>query len=144
MKIETKESISEFDGRYRWLSNFWLSPVAMRGYVFPTVENAYQAAKSLPQRQRYINCSPGAAKRMGQKVDIPANWDSDKLIVMRKLLNQKFQIGTFNALNLDHTGSKEIIEGNTWGDVFWGVCDGVGENNLGKMLMEIRDENRNK
>lgn len=31
-------------------------------------------------------------------------------------------------------------EGNTWGDKFWGVCDGEGENHLGKLLMEVRAE----
>ena len=34
---------------------------------------------------------------------------------------------------------QELVEGNTWGDKVWGVCDGVGENNLGKTLMRIRD-----
>jgi len=28
--------------------------------------------------------------------------------------------------------------GNHWGDRYWGVCDGKGENNLGKIQMGIR------
>lgn len=35
---------------------------------------------------------------------------------------------------------EELIEGNYWHDTYWGVCEGVGENHLGKLLMEIRNE----
>jgi predicted NAD-dependent protein-ADP-ribosyltransferase YbiA (DUF1768 family) len=38
------------------------------------------------------------------------------------------------------TGNEELCEFNTWGDTFYGVCNGVGKNILGKLLMEIRDE----
>ena len=38
------------------------------------------------------------------------------------------------------TKDEELIEGNDWDDTFWGVCNGVGENHLGKTLMKIRDE----
>ena len=39
------------------------------------------------------------------------------------------------------TGDRELIEGNTWGDTFWGVDKntGQGENHLGRILMELRD-----
>ena len=57
---------------------------------------------------------------------------------MKKLLKQKFQQGTYYAELLKNTYPRKIIEGNTWGDIYWGVCDGIGENNLGKLLMEIR------
>ena len=40
------------------------------------------------------------------------------------------------------TGDRELIEGNTWGDRFWGVCRGEGENKLGRILMRVRDELR--
>jgi predicted NAD-dependent protein-ADP-ribosyltransferase YbiA (DUF1768 family) len=41
---------------------------------------------------------------------------------------------------LKATGDEELVEGNWWNDTFWGVCNGVGENNLGKLLMKIRAE----
>ena len=44
------------------------------------------------------------------------------------------------ASRLINTGDAILIEGNTWGDTYWGVCDGVGENRLGKLLMEVREE----
>ena len=65
------------------------------------------------------------------------DWDTVKISVMRNLLQQKFAQTPYRELLLA-TGNHLIIEGNTWGDVFWGVCLGVGENNLGKLIMEIR------
>ena len=132
--------ISEFSGDNRWLSNFWLCPIMKGEWVYPSTENAYQAAKyPKAQRSLFVNVSPSKAKEYGQQVERPKNWDTDKLVVMRQVLEQKFRVGTYNAVLLSNTGTQEIIEGNTWGDVFWGICDGVGENHLGRMLMEIRD-----
>ena len=36
------------------------------------------------------------------------------------------------------TGTAELIEGNTWNDTYWGVCNGKGKNMLGKTLMDCR------
>ena len=41
------------------------------------------------------------------------------------------------------TGNAILIEGNWWNDTYWGVCNGIGENNLGKILMKIREELKN-
>lgn len=132
--------ISEFSGDYRWLSNFWLCPIVLGDYVYPSTENAYQAAKyPKAERQQFTTCSPAMAKKLGQRIEPPKSWDAEKLRVMRKVVEQKFRKNTFNALLLRDTLDQEIIEGNTWGDTFWGVCDGVGDNNLGKILMEVRD-----
>lgn len=38
------------------------------------------------------------------------------------------------------TRDRMLIEGNDWGDTFWGMVDGEGENNLGKILMRVREE----
>lgn len=40
------------------------------------------------------------------------------------------------------TGSSIIIEGNLWQDTFWGVVNGEGQNNLGLLLMLLRNELR--
>ena len=135
--------IEQFDGRYRYLSNFWLCPVILDKVVYPSTENAYQAAKCASKIDRidYVTCSPSKAKELGQSSTKRHDWYDVKLDVMRKLLNQKFKCGTFNWFLLAGTGVQEIIEGNTWGDVYWGVCDGVGENHLGIQLMEIRARN---
>ena len=131
--------INKFSGKHRYLSNFWLSPVAFCGTVYPSVENAYQAAKFQKiDREVFISCSPYKAKMHGQLTITADNWNKEKLGVMTKLLEQKFADGSFLAQKLIDTGKCEIIEGNSWGDTFWGVCNGEGSNNLGKTIMSIR------
>ena len=132
--------ITSFQGEYRWLSNFWPAPVEYDGLIYPTVENAYQAAKTDPDlRLPFVNCPPEQAKRLGRKVPIRHGWENAKVNVMSTLLRKKFKDGEL-ASRLLRTEGDEIIEGNGWGDTFWGICQGKGENNLGKLLMKIRGE----
>ncbi len=136
--------IARFFGQYRWLSNFWLVDVVLDGITYPSVENAYQAAKCLYEedRERFRTCAPGYAKKLGRKIVIRDDWMDIRVTVMRALLAQKFTPDTELAKSLLDTGDRELVEGNTWGDRFWGVCYGQGENVLGKLLMEIRAELR--
>ena len=53
-------------------------------------------------------------------------------------LGYKF-IGTLLEPLLLATGDAELIEGNNWGDTYWGKCNGQGLNRLGILLMQIRD-----
>ena len=133
--------IRSFTDHYRFLSNFWLEPVWFEGMQFPSVENAYQAAKitSGGNRVPFTTISPGQAKRRGNKLKLRPDWESVKISIMRDLLEKKFQNKALRAL-LIATGKISIEEGNTWGDTFWGICKGVGENHLGKLLMEIREK----
>lgn len=135
--------ITRFTGRYRFLSNFWRCDIMLDGVIYPSVEHAYQAAKTvnLEERRKIRDCdSPGDAKRLGRTVSIRRDWDYIRLSVMRELLTYKFKHHPTLAEALKSTGDAELIEGNTWGDTYWGVCNGKGDNNLGKLLMEIRAE----
>lgn len=134
-------TIESFQGEYQFLSNFWPAEVELDGQRYPTVEHAYQAAKTLHSGQRRTIQTaprPGIAKSMGKRVHLREDWNSDtKLAVMGDLLRQKFSSEPLRT-KLQETGEEEIREGNDWGDTFWGVFKGRGENNLGKMLMFIR------
>lgn len=134
--------IDSFQGQHRWLSNFWPSAVALDGLWYGSVENAYQAAKVPPSHRGSFrhDCSPGQAKRLGGSFPLPADWEQRKVGVMRALLRDKFSSGSLLAARLLATGDAPLIEGNTWGDRFWGVCYGVGQNHLGRLLMERRAE----
>ncbi len=136
MRIET------FSGDYRWLSNFWHASVVLDDQVYPTVEHAYQAAKTFDQaaRARVLAApSPQSAKRAGRSVPMRPDWEAVKLNIMDYLLRQKFGREPLRSQLLS-TGDAELVEGNWWNDRFWGVCRGVGENRLGKLLMQIRAE----
>lgn len=131
-------SIVEFSGTYRWLSNFYPCRVLLDGHEYPSIENAYQAAKTEGDRNAFKNCTPNEAKQLGQSVPLRKNWNSERKSVMFKLLDQKFSRGTELAEKLVATGDRKIVEGNDWGDTFWGTCDGEGENYLGRMIMVMR------
>lgn len=136
--------IDQFLGPYRFLSNFWIVDIQYEGRVYRSVEHAYQAAKTLDEEFRQLiqkTPSPGAAKRLGRIVMLDPTFEARKLDVMRELLRLKFDPRAHPALyrSLMATKGQELIEGNTWGDTFWGQWNGQGENHLGKLLMELRD-----
>lgn len=136
-----EEPITRFDGEYFFLSNFSYNPIEFESISYRTVEHAYQAAKTLiPEVRMEISKLryAGQAKRQGRKVELRDDWQDIKLEVMRELLEKKFRIPKLRKL-LAQTYRRELIEGNTWGDTFWGQCPiGKGENHLGQILMSIR------
>ena len=144
MKVTTATPpIALFDGKHAFLSNFYASPVTYECVVYPTVEHAFQAAKALTPTERLpvlMAKTPGIAKRLGRKVALRPGWDAMRIDVMRQLLREKFRPECVLAEKLLATGDAELVEGNTWGDHFWGVCRGSGENWLGRLLMDIRTE----
>jgi len=143
-KVFLEMTITAFRDEYRFLSNFWPAPVEGPGQiVFPTVEHAYVAWKTdNPVLWKEIATieHPGRAKRLGRiAAAMRPDWDKIKLPIMRNLIWQKFQDPELFRM-LQETKPHEIIEGNTWGDTFWGQCPiGTGHNHLGKILMEVRD-----
>jgi ribA/ribD-fused uncharacterized protein len=129
-----------------WFSNMipFEDPLVYRGITYHSVENFYQAHKSLdPKDHEYIaSLTPFESKQAGQKLKIRPNWgDRVKWCFMRFALKHKFRLDTEFGKKLIETGDEEIIEWNNWGDQYWGkTLDGVGENHLGRILMEIRNE----
>jgi N-glycosidase YbiA len=135
-------AIEDFRGDYRWLSNYHLCEVEFDTLTYPSTEHAYQAAKSmLPAEIRAIReaKTPGDAKRLGQKVCMRPDWEDVKIDIMRDLLRQKFKHPELRE-KLLATGRQHLVEGNTWGDEFWGVHQGNGLNHLGRLLMDVRAE----
>lgn len=138
------ETINSFSGRHRFLSNFWIVPIEFEGINYPSTEHAFQAAKTLnvEERKPVLTMTAGQAKRHGRSVTLRADWERVKIDVMRSLLRQKFDPEKHPELAAQLVATRPVMleEGNHWGDRFWGVCEGVGENHLGKLLMEIRSE----
>lgn len=130
----TKEEGHDF------LSNFYRSTVRFEGNLYSTVEHAYQAAKTTDRSVREIirkAPSPAEAKKLGQGICLRPDWLEIRLDVMRLLVREKFENPFLRPL-LVATDDAELILNNKWNDKFWGVCRGVGENWLGKILMEER------
>jgi len=138
--------IDRFSGEHDYLSNFFLSPIPFEGKEYPSVEHAYQAAKTINPEEREkirLASTPGLSKKMGRLVELRLDWGDIKIDVMRNLVRNKFERNSKLKEYLLNTLPHDLVEGNTWGDKFWGVCDGEGENYLGKILMEIREEFKN-
>ena len=133
--------IQELTGEFRFLSNFWSCYVEYNGITYPSVENAYQAAKCLHDEDRlfFYTCKASEAKRRGRVIEMRPDWDEVRLDIMLYLVRQKFAKEPLRG-KLLATAPNEIQEGNWWGDTFWGTCNGRGENHLGKILVQVRDE----
>lgn len=133
-------AITSFAFGWSFLSNFHPCEITHRSLTFPSVENAYQAAKCAIEsdRLRFMYLPAGKAKRLGRTVPLREDWEYIKIDVMRELISLKFEEGSELAGKLIDTGNEELIEGNSWGDRFWGVYKGKGANHLGRLLMERR------
>lgn len=135
-------TIKEFKGEYYYLSNFFPAVVPYEGYNWPSVENAFQAMKTLDTQERlaFLNVSQSEAKKMGRSVKLREDWNTVKFQIMYDIVKSKFLHHPDLRAKLLATGDAMLIEGNDWGDKIWGQVNGVGENNMGKILMRLRDE----
>jgi len=134
--------IDSFVREYAFLSNFLeYSTIEWQGLQSRCVESLFQAAKTFDAdlRKNIAAMSPRDAKREGKVIDLREDWEDVKEDIMYELLTLKFQ-NPFLKSCLLATGDAELIEGNYWNDIYWGVCNGVGENRLGILLMKLRSE----
>lgn len=140
-----EEKISGFNGQWRFLSNFYETQITYEGITYPSVENAYQAAKTISQEERlkFVNITAKEAKSFGKKITLRDDWEQIKIQVMWNLIYEKFTRNRKLLSSLLLTGDTQIEETNWWGDRFWGVCKGEGENHLGKLLMKLREKLKN-
>jgi ribA/ribD-fused uncharacterized protein len=149
-------AIERFRGEHFYLSNMYPLAVPIQaevGLLVPTSEHAYQSIKFVdPDIQRMIasletgvETKTVAHELEEEGVAIRSDWVVAKVGIMQAIVHQKFLRNADIAAKLIATGEEELVEGNTWEDRFWGV-DPIGSRNglnqLGKVLMRVRDELR--
>ena len=89
--------------------------------------------------------TPADAKALGDRIEPRFDWtDELALKIMEEVVLAKFNAHEDLARKLIETSPSELIEGNTWGDTFWGQCRGTGHNHLGKILMKVRQSVRSR
>ena len=139
--VHDSKNIKGFFGDYRFLSNYHVCSVYFDGQAYGSSEAAYQAAKTedTELRRSFICFSPSDAKKMGKTIIVRNGWNSMRYDVMSSIVFDKFYRNTDLREKLIATENKYLSEENHWGDIFWGICDGKGENNLGKILMGVRE-----
>lgn len=150
-----------FTGHYKPFSNFYYAPVPWGDYVtspryWSCNEVPYQLAKTLSAAQRvegicaYLSedsGNPAKIKAWGKdpaRCTLQKGWKTNEgglsIDVMRMLVGSKFTLhANLRALLLE-TKEGYLEETNTWGDTFFGVCRGNGQNWMGRILMQIRGE----
>lgn len=136
------EPITRFRGEFHFLSNMYVHAFTWKGIIIDSVENGYQASKTedlLEETYILHHTTPKEAKKIGRQCELRPGWMEMRLTVMEDLLRAKFAVPEL-WFKLKATSGRELIEGNNWGDTYWGVCNGKGSNHLGKLLMKIRDE----
>jgi ribA/ribD-fused uncharacterized protein len=140
------KKIESFKGKYEFLSNFYNAPVKYEGIFYLNNEAAFQSAKVLSKEERldFEILQPNDAKRLGRRVKLRKDWEQVKDKVMYDCVKDKFERNEELGKKLLETGQVQLIEGNWWNDDYWGVCKGKGQNKLGKILMQIREELKTK
>jgi ribA/ribD-fused uncharacterized protein len=137
--------IKEFQKEYRWLSNFALIEIRLGNKTYPSVEHAYMSMKCVDKDWKYFcatESNAGKVKRASKSIKLRPDWNDDfRLRIMNDLLRIKFKQEPYKTKLLE-TGNQNIQEGNMWNDKFFGIClkTGEGENHLGRLIMNIRDE----
>lgn len=145
--------INGFRGEYYFLSNFSPSKIEYEGYTYLNAEAAFHAQKNDSSTYKYLMQfqPPNTAKREGRKVKLREDWEEVKVYIMYDIVKAKFTQNENLKAKLLATGDKELVEANTWHDNYWGTCTcmacngmvQLNTNNLGKVLMKVREELRN-
>ena len=146
------DKIMSFKEENRFLSNFYPSPVTYQGLTYPNAEAAFQAQKCEREEDKVkytLVKNPVVAKRLGKREpNLPASWREISCGIMLDIIRAKFSVPEM-AGKLLATGDAELVEGNNHHDNLWGDClcprcaSRVGQNRLGKILMQVRQELRN-
>ena len=138
--------INSFRGKYFFLSNFYVRPIIYDGILYLNNEAAFQAQKceNYEDRKIFSLLNPKEAKKLGRHIDLRKDWEDIKINIMKEIVLTKFEQHHDLAMKLIKTEDEELVEENTWDDKIWGQVNGVGQNLLGKILMETRDILKNK
>jgi len=145
-----EKQIMQFRGKYVFLSNFYGIEFMYKGHKFFNSEQAFHWEKAEDEESKNLilsTNSPIDAKKIGRKCKCGIEkWDKNKFDIMEQILIAKFSNPELRK-KLQETKNYTLIEGNYWHDNIWGICmcdkcsvKKIGANNLGKILMKIRDQ----
>ncbi|HEX5448212.1 MAG TPA: NADAR family protein [Candidatus Saccharimonadales bacterium] len=149
LNYETDDAVYFFSTAYDPLNNWSAHQVKIWGQVFPTLEHAYHYKKFDQQNpeiaKRILETpSPWAAMQIERqhKSKRRTDWQQVKISIMEELCRAKLDQNEDMRERLMATGIKNIYENSPW-DEFWGHAQGKGQNQMGKILMKLREELKN-
>ena len=138
------ERIEDFNDDFDFLNNEFECPVWFEDLEYPNAYNAYQAARTDLEifRKRFqANLSAYDLYDLARQINNPVGWEQNKLLVMEKIVRDKFVRNGEIKQKLVETGSRELVNSfkdKTAVNLYWGVVAQEGENQLGKILMNVR------
>lgn len=142
------ETVRFYAGEFGYcFSNFSAFAVEWNGRAWPTSEHAYQAAKfDDPAIVEAIATAPSAhaALKLAEvhAASIRPSWPEEKRAVMKEICRAKLDQHEYVQRTLERSGNTPLVEDSPK-DSYWGCgADGNGENHLGVIWMELREELR--
>lgn len=136
---------------YGAFSNLFRRPMEFEGRVYPTAEHAYQAGKARKDEVREWILSAPTPSLVAMAAhglytwDIVPEWSRIKFDRMRRVLSAKFTQHEDLKKLLLSTGNARLVEAGRTDNAVnrtWGEVNGKGQNMLGVLLMEVREEIR--
>lgn len=137
------EEIAGFLGEYAFLDNRYPSPLTIDGETYLCAEAAFHASKTDDPNRRaaFRSYSGEKAREKGAALPVTKQWETQKVEVMRRILDAKFRQDPALGKKLLATDPAVLLNlANN--SAFWGVdrYTRAGENMLGRLLMELRDK----
>jgi predicted NAD-dependent protein-ADP-ribosyltransferase YbiA (DUF1768 family) len=118
-----------------WMKNEYRCDVNVFGFLFPSVEHAYQAMKTkdIDVWEKIAEANIHEAREIGKSLTLPDGWDDNRKAVMLQLTRVKYNSSADLAEKLSNVTLPIVMEGY---DDFWGGSQNV----MGEVLTEIRNE----
>lgn len=146
---EIAKDILEFDNKNFWLSPYWPCEIEVGGTVFPSVSNVINAAKFYRNKdlvKAFTEVTPYEAPELANtfyaehRKDYDEAYPDKQLGIMERATRSKFTQNAYLGQKLKLTGQVRIVNSNSYGDLFWGSCNGNGYNYLGLIIEKVRKE----
>ena len=138
------DTITRFKGEYDYLSNRYPCRIVWEGLEYRSAEAAFQASKCKDEKERkvFAGCSTDKAVLKGKELKPYAGWEDAQISIMESILQAKFEQNPALMRKLVETGSRVLLNGNNKQETFWSIdlYSWIGENHLGRILMNIRDK----
>ena len=150
LREKMDEVIGFYPREFYPFDNFSSFKVEWNGYLFSSVEEAYQAASFMGSDEELVekikkSYSADEAQRIAyaNRDKRREDWDDVKVSIMEELLRLKIEQNPYVKKKLLQTGDYMIVEDSPKDD-FWGWGPNRnGQNNLGKLWMKLRGELKN-
>ncbi|MGL5416029.1 MAG: NADAR family protein [Clostridium sp.] len=111
------------------MSNYSKSDIKINDIVFLNAESAFHSFKDMKRQAQFANLDPAIAKRKGRSVKLRSDWEKVKDEIMSLVVKEKFKQNKELREKLIYIGEEYLEEGNTWKDIYWGICNGRGKIN---------------